>query len=484
MNSQCIDLNSLIQPRPPGCRIPLTPSQARIWNGSLDRHGRRPSLRLCASAARIVGPLSLSLLRMSIEFVIRRHEALRIRFVLKGGRPYQQVGPAPVCVLSTVDLSDQLPGSEREISRLAQEFIDTPIDLAVGPLFEARIWRLTDNEHVLILLIDHIVSDGVSTGILTHEVWECYRQGMLGQPGPVSLPPIPVQFPDYAVWQANTYPTWMEKHAEYWKQHLRGISPTVIPAHQRLSDRKSATWTTKHISFGYELTAALRAAARRERSLLPVFILTAYAVVLSVWCRTEDLLVILSSHGRHRPVLRNVIGFVANMLYLRIHVKREQTFRELLAQVKGEVANALEHRDFDRVPDLLPQCSTEVSFNWQSTHSTWGALDHYAGLEGAPALSCYSEFGSNLDLKQLPKTNELRVLPFPARSPDNPQGAKFGPVIFDTPSDLQLIAGFDPTRLAPLTVERFGRSLLLVAKEICQHSSPCIASLLAKTDVD
>lgn len=479
MNSQFIDLDSPIEPRAPESPIPLTAMQARIWNGLLKADGRRTSLRVCASAVRIVGPLSLALLRRSIEVVIRRHEALRTRIVLKNGSLYQQIEPVPVDVLSVIDLSDQ--HVRREVSRLAQEFIDTRIDLAVGPLFEAKVWRLSDNEHVLVLLIDHIVSDGVSNGILTREVWECYRQGMLGQQDPVSLPQIPVQFPDYAVWQAQTRLVWLEKHAEYWRQHLRGASPTVIPADQSLSDRKPTIGVIKHIPFGDELTAALREAARRERALLSIFVLTAYAVVLSAWCRREDLLVVFPSHGRHRSALRNVVGFLANVLLLRIQVKREHTFGELLAQVKREIAAAFEHRDFDRVPDLLPECTTEVSFNWQATHSKQGPLDHHVVLECADQLSRSFEFDSGTGVEKSHTTNQLRVLPFTARTLEC---EKFVPMIFDTPSDIHMTVRFDPSILAPVTIEKFGRSLLTIAKEICQHPTLCIASLLGKIDMN
>jgi len=302
---------------------------------------------------------------------------------------------------------------------------------------------------------------------------------MLGQP--VNLPEIPVQFPDYAVWQAQTRLAWMEKHAEHWRQHLRDAGPTVIPAGQSLSDENPAVGNVKHIPFGSELTVALREAARQERVLLSVLVLTAHAVVLSAWCRTEDLLVVFAFHGRHRPALRNVVGYVANALLLRIHVKRDQTFGELLAEVKREVATALEHRDFDRVGDFMPECTTDVGLSWQSTHSKQGTLDHHVIGECADQLSCSFELDSGIEDKKSPTTNQLRVVPFLTRSPDTPK--PFIPTIFDTPSALHMTIGFDPSIRAPVTVERFGRNLLVIAKEICQHPTPCIASLLEKIDM-
>jgi hypothetical protein len=480
VNPQFIDLDSPIKPRPPGCQIPLTSSQARMWNRSLEADGRRPSLRMCASAVRIVGPLSLELLQRSIGIVVRRHEALRTRIVLNSGSPYQCIQPAPTCVLSVIDLSVQSSRGHCEVSHLAQEFIDTPIDLAIGPLFEAKVWKLSGDEHVLILLIDHIVSDGVSNGILTREVWECCRQGMLGRLDPVNLREIPVQFPDYAIWQAETRLAWMEKRAGYWRQHLRGVGPTMIPEDQNPPNRKPSTGITKHIRFGDELTVALRGAARRERALLSILVLTAYAVVLSAWCRTEDLLLGFASHGRHQLALHDVVGLLANTLFLRIHVQGEQTFCELLAQVKREIATALEHRDFDRVPDLLPEVATEVGFNWQATHSKHGPLDHHVMLECADQLSRF-ELGSGTEAKESHTADRLRFLPFPARSPGS---SKFVPLFFDTPSALYMTVTFDPNILAPLTIEKFTRHLLTIAEEICQNTASCVASLLGRIGVD
>lgn len=477
MSSQSIALDSPLEPRPPGCLIPLTALQARRWNSSLKADGTRPHLRMCVTVVRVLGPLSLSLLQRSIEVVIGRHEALHTRIVMKGGTPYQQIEPTPPYVLSCIDLSDQQPRASSEASRLVQKFIDTPVDRVTAPPFEAKVWKLGDCEHVLVMLIDNLFSDGTSNGIISREVWECYRQGDLSQPDPAILPPVRLQFPDYAVWQAQTHLHWMEKHAEYWRQYLSGARPTAIPEDRCLSEEKPATGTTKHIPFGEELTVALRDTARRERSLLSVITLVAYAIVLSAWCKTGDLLVALASHGRHQQALRNTVGYVANYLLLRIKIKREQTLGELIAQVKHDMAAAFAHRDFDRLPDFLPEYTTEVVFNWQATHSKQGPLDHHVMFECADQLVCPSEAGLAAQIEKTHATNQIRILPFPARTPDL---VKFGAVFFDTPSGIHMTVTFDPSILAPRTIDLFHRCLLMVAKEICQCPAPSIASLLAK----
>jgi non-ribosomal peptide synthetase component F len=271
----------------------------------------------------------------------------------------------------------------------------------------------------------------------------------------------------------------MEKHAEYWRQTLHGAVPTVIPADKHLSDAPPASGITTHIPFGEEVTVALREAARRECCLLSVFVLAAYAVVLSAWCGTEDLLVIFPSHGRHHAALRNVVGFVANMLLLRIKIKREQTFGDLLRQVKHVVAASLAHRDFDRLAEFLPEYTTEVAFNWQPTHSKTGALDHFVMLECADQLSASFELGVRSPAEQSEPATQLRVLPFPASTPGL---VKFQPVLFDTPSGIHMTVMFDPNILAPATIETFARRLLSIARGVCRDSTTCLGSLLRNID--
>jgi len=396
---------------------------------------------------------------------------------MKDGIPYQEIEPVTPYVLSTIDLSGQQPHASSEVSHLVQEFIDTPVDRMTAPPIDAKVWKLGDHEHVLAVLVDHLFSDGVSNGIITREIWECYGKGVLSQPDPSILPPIRLQFPDYAVWQAQTRRAWMDKHAEYWRKYLSGAGPTVVPADRHCSEKTAATGTTKLISFGEDVTVALRSAARRERSLLSVIVLVAHAVVLSVWFKTEDLLVRFASHGRHQQALRNMVGYVANRLYLRIKIKREQTLGELITQVKLDIAAAFAHRDFDRVPDFLPEPTTDLGWNWQTTHSKQGPLDHHVMFECADQLIRPFEPGADAQMKKNHETNQIRVLPFPARTTDL---VKFAPIFFDTPSGIHMTVTFDPSILEPKTIDLYGRCLLIVAKEICQCPAPCIAFLLRK----
>jgi hypothetical protein len=474
MELEQLDLTTPIQPRLPGHPIPLTAIQRRIWNRSLDLNGTRPSLRLCATAVRILGRFDPVLFKQSVDAVVRRHESLRSRFVSIDGVPHQEVAPGAHS-FNIVELLQLDPATaDQEVMRQAQDFIDRPIDLGVGPLFEVRLWKLRDDDHVLVMLIDHMISDGMSNGILTGEIWKSYEHVVRGEP--LDLPALPVQFGDYAVWQERTRQSWMREHAEFWRRHLSDARPTGIPFQHHSSDGIQPVGLTAHIPFGEALTARLRKAAQGERSLLSIFILAAYAVVISSWSRQQDLLIAFPAHGRNQPVLRNMVGFVANVLHLRVPVLGHETLRDLLSRVRDEVAAALRHRDFDRVPDFIPECTTDVMFNWQTTHSIRGAVEHHTILEFATALdTLHSSQRERADLQP----EKPQILPLPARTPSN---LKFSPVIFDLPASLHMAVAYRPDLIALTTVRAVCRNLMFVAEQLAESPTQRVSSVLSELE--
>jgi hypothetical protein len=354
------------------------------------------------------------------------------------GVPRQHIEAATEYRLNTVDLSEQ-PVSEAElqVNGLVQEFLDQKIDLSTGPLFEARLWKLSDREHVLVLLIDHFVSDGVSNGILAREVWTLYDQAARGQP--FSLPPLPVQFADYAVWHRQTHDAWMQKHENYWRERLKGVHRLEVPSDTGLREVGSNAGLTVHIPFRSTLSSRLRDAAGRERTPLSLVALTAYATVMSHLCRQQDLLIPFVSHGRHgRPELENVIGNVSHVLHLRIEMDRAPTFRDLLTQARRDFSPATEHQDFDRVPDFIPECMSELNFHWRSTSRARSVRDPRPVLSG-----------------------QITTQPFITRLTDWP--FKFWSVFYDTPAGIGVTVNYRPDCLAASTIQRFGDHLRWVA---------------------
>lgn len=471
MEWEQLDAAAPILPRKPVPFIPPTPTQHRIWNHSVDASGARRSLRLCASAVRILGSFDPIIFERSIDATVRRHEALRTQFVLIDGVPYQHVADAGAYALKIVELSRlSAPAAYQEALRQAQEFIDSPIDLRLGPVFEARAWKLRDHDYVLVVLIDHMISDGMSNAILMREIWDFYNHAIRGEQ--LDLPALPIQFGDYSMWQEQTRASWMRAHECYWREHLSGVQPTMLPLNQFSSTQTPPMGLTAHVPFGIELTARLRKAAQRERTLLSVFVFAAYAIVVSGWCRREDILIAFPVHGRNHPSLRNVVGFVANIMHLRLSVVGSETLRDLLSRARDEVSSAFQHRDFDRVPDFVPECITEVVFNWQATHSRIGPLEHHVVLECAAALERRGASHSDPTDRHKPQ-----IVPLPARTPSQ---LKFSPVIFDTPESLHMAVAYRPDLFTSNSVQQFARKVMFVADKLAQSASATISSVLTE----
>jgi hypothetical protein len=448
-----LELCAPIEPRPDGCAVPLTVQQRLMLEllGGRAADEKILSVRMCASATRILGPLHVELLRRSIETVVRRHEALRTRFPVVHGTPTQHIDAAGEYALTVVDLVD-LPQSEVEqtVKRLAQDFQEQEIDLTAGPLFEARLFKLSAEHHVLIVLIDHMVSDGISNGLLNKEIWLGYDAGVRNEQP--SLPPLPVQFADYAVWQQRTHEAWRRDHEPYWKEHLRDARGTRLPTPSALPLAKPAAAVTRHFSFGPLLSERLREVARRERTMHSVVALTTYAVAMSHWCQQEDLLIRCPIHGRQgRPELANLIGFVMNVLYVRMNIRRQDTLLDLLAQAQQEMARALEHRDFDRVLELMPDCRTELEFHWRSAK--------WAGRNSDPHTS-----------------DGIRRRPFLMRVPDGRW--KFWVLFNDTLADLCVMVQYWPHWVPSGAVEEFASNLRVVAAALVDRPRVQVCSVL------
>lgn len=363
LQEQDLTLEEPIRARPFHGIVPLTAMQLRIWE-SCARQGRHLSARRCVDAVRVAGPLDVDRLRSSVDAVVRRHASLRTRFVAVDGTPRQLLDEPGCCCLEVVAAMEVGTGAaDDEIRRLAGELVKQPIDLSIGPLFGARLIRLSHHDHVFVLAWDHIITDYVSMQIVSREIWHCYEQ--LGA-GPLPIQALPLQFADYAVWQARTAGDWRRKHEAYWLQHLSGARRVQIPMPSHATGMPPLSRAVAHIPFGERLTAALSAVARRDGILLSLVVLAVYAAAVSRWCEQEDLVIWFVSDGRLRPELENVTGYVAGFLPLRIFVGPQDTFADLLRRVHAELCAATSHHDFDRVPDLLPNCSLnyESYFNW------------------------------------------------------------------------------------------------------------------------
>lgn len=358
-----------LRPRSAGCPIPLTAIQRLLWNAIIfNKNG--VSRRSCTISERISGPLNCSLLQQSIEAVLRRHESLRTRIITLDGVPLQCVDDPREWSLEIIDLSDaSLPDADGEVKRLATAFIQEPVDISVGPLFDARLFTLSEHEHVLILALDHLITDAFSNRILKREIWTVYRQGLQGLP--LSLPPLHLQFADYAVWQQKMYGVWQQRQGHYWRERLTDAPRIRLPRSDGCVEQENPSGALFQMQFGDSVSAELRELAKRKRVLLSVVVLTIYVAVISSWCDQNDVLLSMVLSNRHRPELQNTVGFLANLVLFRVEIGTNDSFLDLLKRVDTEFYAVYEYQDVGL--DFFSEYATEPHFNWQPVSAEyWG----------------------------------------------------------------------------------------------------------------
>jgi len=438
MNVQCAE-RTPIGRRTPDHPVPLTALQSRFlaYCGMV----RKRTFGGIKTVTRVRGPMRINALRSSLDAVQNRHESLRTRVVEVDGTCFQDVDEMGSCEIDILDLSrsSAMRDTECEVSRLVHDFLETEADIRVGPLFAGRLIKLSDQDHVLVLAIHHFVSDAVSVDILHREMWALYKQELCRSA--FSLPELPIQFPDYAEWQAKTYNAWLIRHASYWLDRLSGARATEIPVCDGLIQVNDPVCGSQSIEFGALLSGELRNLAQREQTLLALVVLTLFVVVMARWCDKNDLLLLFQSNGRFCPELENMIGFVTTLHWLRVEVNWTDTFEDILKRVTGEFYSAYDHFDFDRVPDIVPQLNTEVGLCWAPTRGE--RLMNGVWMAGSP--------------------DQLAIETAPVLTPES---AKFAVYAFDGVSGIYFLVRYRADIFLRSTIERFGTQMLHAAKHL------------------
>ncbi|QRN95172.1 non-ribosomal peptide synthase/polyketide synthase [Archangium violaceum] len=323
---------------------PLSFEQQRLW--FLDQLEPGSTAYVIPAVLRLRGALDVGALERSLEEVVRRHEALRTTFPVVEGRPVQVVGPVPPSRLEVESL-EGLPEAERdaEALRRAREQVRQPFQLAEGPLLRARLLRLSEREHLLVLAMHHIVSDGWSMGVLMREVAALY--GALREGQPTALPALPVQYTDYARWQRE----WLrgevlETQLDYWRRQLAGAPQTLaLPTDLPRPAVRSSRGAHHPVHLPWSLAEAIEALARREGVTPFMVLLAAFQTVLYRYSGQEDISVGSPVAGRGRPELAGLVGLFINTLVLRTRLSGQISFRELLGRVREVMGGAYAHQD-------------------------------------------------------------------------------------------------------------------------------------------
>lgn len=336
--------------------IPASFAQQRIW--FLDQLGPQSTAYNDPTSLRLNIALNVGALEQSFNAFVQRHEVLRTSFVAVNGHPMQVIAPALKLPLPLVDLSTLLHAErEAEALRLANEQAQRPFDLTQGPLMRVLLLQLGAEEYLLLLTIHQIISDGWSLGVLFQELASLYTAFTSGQPS--SLPDLPIQYADYALWQQErVQEDLLADDLAYWKQQLAGAPALLdLPTDRPYPASQTFRGSAYLVTLPLDLTEALKTLSRREGVTLYMTLVAAFQTLLYRYTGQDDMVLGTFTAGRTHEELEALIGFFVNTLVLRTDLSGNPTFRELLGRVRTVTFEAYAHQEvpFDSlVRELQP----------------------------------------------------------------------------------------------------------------------------------
>ncbi|MCP4663471.1 MAG: amino acid adenylation domain-containing protein, partial [bacterium] len=339
-------------PIPRSDRVPLSFAQERLW--FLEQLDPGKSRYNVCGAVRLVGPLNVATLQRSLREIVRRHESLRTTFGEVDGVPVQVIARHQRLELPLVELAfADREVRDKEVRRLAEREARRPFDLTRGPLLRVLLLRLEREEHVLVLNMHHIVSDGWSIGLFIREL------GTLSTGG--ALPPLPVQYPDFALWQRQ----WLgegdgegvlEREMAWWQELLEGRSRVLeLPTDRPRPPIQSLRGAQQSIRLSPRLTQDLETLARRHGVTPFMVLLAGFSALLHRTSGQQDVLVGSPVAGRNRQAIEDLIGFFVNTLVLPVALTGNPPFGELLQQVREVALGAYDHQNlpFEKLVEAL-----------------------------------------------------------------------------------------------------------------------------------
>jgi amino acid adenylation domain-containing protein len=302
-------------------------------------------------ALRIHGTLDVEALMRSLHEIVRRHESLRTSFPVIDGAPAQQIAQKVFVPLLMMDLREFAKGErEDRLRQIATDDARLPFELKRGPLLRATLLQLDEDEHVLIVNMHHIVSDGWSIGIFGHELATLYDAFVAGRKSP--LAELPVQYADFAIWQREWLSgSHLEAQLDYWKQQLAGAPLLQLPTDRARPPVQTFRGGDYASSLSEELSQELQELSRREGVTLFMTLLAGFKLLLSRYAGQPDIVVGTPIAGRNRSEIEGLIGFFVNTLVLRTDLSGNPSFRELLGRVQETALGAYAHQDvpFDKL---------------------------------------------------------------------------------------------------------------------------------------
>ena len=333
--------------------LPLSFAQQRLW--FLDQLVPENPFYNMPAAVQLQGHLNLKALQQAFNTIVRRHETLRTTFTQVDGQPAQIIAPSFSLHLPVIDLQS-MPTLDRDatIQRLATEEAHRPFKLTTGPLLRVTLLKLAETEHILLLTLHHIISDGWSMGVLMQELGALYTAFLRSQPSPLNE--LSIQYADFAHWQRQSLQgEILEAQLAYWGEQLKDLPGLNLPTDRPRPSVQGYRGATQPLQLAPALTAALEALGQAEGATLFMTLFTAFQILLYRYTGQADLAVGVPIANRNRSEIEGLIGFFVNSLVLRTNLDGNPTFRELLVQVREVALAAYAHQDvpFEKLVEEL-----------------------------------------------------------------------------------------------------------------------------------
>lgn len=363
------DTPAQIKPVPRNQDIPLSFAQQRVW--FLDQLEGKSSAYNMPMALHLKGNLNVAALHQALHSIIERHEVLRTNFATRNGTPITIIQNTSKFSLLTVNLQNlSVTERESEVQQLIHKEHLQSFDLQKDSLIRGTLLRLQDQDHILILTLHHIISDGWSMNLLRQELGTFYSAFCDGNS--CSLPDLPIQYADFAYWQRE----WLvreisQKHLSYWKQQLEGAPPLLeLPLDHPRPTIQTFTGAKYPQQLSQDLSKTLKSLSQNEGVTLFMTLLAAFKVLLYRYTGAEDLVIGTPVAGRNRAEVEPLIGFFINTVVLRTHLDGNPSFQELLGRVREVTLGAYEHQEMP-FEKLVEELQPERSLSYNPLFQVW-----------------------------------------------------------------------------------------------------------------
>ena len=377
----------VIPARPLYSPTPASFAQQRLWIIDQMRHDNQYNM---GAALRVRGKLIVGVMERAWQEIMNRHEGLRTSFQMVDGQVMQFISPQSAAQVGFVDLTET-HDLERETQavHLAREHAEVPFDLSAAPLVRASILKLATDDHILLLAMHHIISDGWSMGIMVREMTVLYDAFLRGLPS--SLPPLPIQYADYAYWQRG----WLQgevldRQLEYWTHQLKGLSPIELPKDYPRPKKQNYRGNRYRFLLPESVVEQLRAISQKHQATLFMTLTAAVHVLLFRYSGQHDVAIGTAIANRSRLETENLIGCFVNTLVIRGDAGGNPRCHDFLGHIRDVILDAHKHQDvpFEAVVEKLQPVREagsmpliNVLLNWHNTPQT---VLRFADLELSP----------------------------------------------------------------------------------------------------